>query len=66
MKEMALRVFGDDYNLDVAFVCTSKMLTVVLDEVRSQFADLGKITFKMGFFSEYRFRKLIVMVEPMV
>ena len=65
---MALRVFGDEYNLDVSFVCCSKMLTIVLDDIRKEFsAKYGENTsFKIGFFSEFKFRKLVVMVEPMV
>jgi hypothetical protein len=31
---MALRVFGDEYNLDVSFICISKMLTLVLQHLR--------------------------------
>lgn len=67
MKEMAYRSFGDEYNMDVTFVCTSKMLTIVLDNIREQLQDkYGKnVRYKVGLFSEFKFRKLVVMVEVM-
>ena len=47
-------------------MCTSKMLTTVLDEVREQFSEFGNVPLKIGFYSEFKFRKLVIMVEPMI
>lgn len=62
---MALRVFGDEYNLDVAFVCTCKMLTIILNHLRKTLSQYGEDTLKIGFYSDYKTCKLIVMVEVM-
>ena len=62
---MAMRVFGDEYNLDVSFLSISKMLTLVLDDIRDQLSEFKQDEIKIGFYADDRMRKLIVMVEPM-
>lgn len=64
---MALRSFGDEFNMDVTFNCISKMLTVVLDCIRGEFeTKYGKdVSYKITFYSEFKFKKLVVMVEIM-
>lgn len=66
LKEMALRVFGDDYNLDVSFLSISKMLTLVLDDIREQFSEYKKDELKIGFYADSKMKKLIATVEPLV
>lgn len=60
-----MRVFGDEYNLDVSFLSISKMLTLVLDDIRDQLSEFKQDEIKIGFYADDRMRKLIVMVEPM-
>lgn len=65
LKEMALRVFGDEYNLDISFLCVSKMLTIVLDHVRSSLSQYKDDNLKIGFYADSKLKKLVVMVEPL-
>ena len=62
---MAMRVFKNKYNLDVSFLSISKMLTLVLDDIRDQLSEFKQDEIKIGFYADDRMRKLIVMVEPM-
>lgn len=62
---MALRVMGDEYNLDVTFICISKMMSVVLDHIRTSLPQHKDDSLKIGFYAEYKTRKLCVMVEGM-
>lgn len=62
---MARRVFGDQYNLDLAFICISKMLTIVLNHVRKSLPEHKNDSLKIGFYSEFAYKKLVVMVEGM-
>ena len=53
--------------MNVTFNCISKMLAVVLDCIRGEFEEkYGKdIPYKITFYSEFKFKKLVVMVEIM-
>lgn len=62
---MASRVFGDEYNLDVSFICISKMLTIVLNHIRQSLPEHKDDSLKIGFYSEFTYKKLVVMVEGM-
>ena len=39
------------------------MLTVILEEVKSQLAEFKGYTFKLGFYSEFSSKRLVVMIE---
>lgn len=59
---MARRVFGNEYNLDLAFICISKMLTIVLNYIRDSLPQHKKDSLKVGLYAEFGFKKLVVMV----
>lgn len=65
LKEMALRIFGNEYNLDASFVVISKMQTIVLDEIRSQLAEFRGHELKVGFYADYPTKRLMVTAEVM-
>jgi hypothetical protein len=48
---MAYRVFGDEYNLDVAFVYLLKMLSIVLNHIRESLPEHKNNSLKIGFYS---------------
>lgn len=62
---MALRVMGDEFNLDITFICISKMMTIVLDNIRNSLPQHKDHSLKIGFYAEYKTKKLCVMVEGM-
>ena len=62
---MAMRVFGDEYNLDVSFLSISRMLTLVLDDIRNQLSEYKQDELKIGFYADDKMRRLVVMVEPL-
>ena len=65
LKQMAMRVFGDEYNLDVSFLSISRMLTLVLDDIRNQLSEYKQDELKIGFYADDKMRRLVVMVEPL-
>ena len=63
LKEMALRLFGNEYNLDISFIVISKMLTIVLDELRAKLPEYPEEQLKIGFYANSQTKKLMVMAE---
>lgn len=51
---MALRVIGNEYNLDVSFIATCKMLTVVLKHIRQSLSQHSEDSLKIGFYAKYK------------
>lgn len=62
---MTQRTIGDMYNLDISFVCISKMLTATLDHIRASLPQYKDDSLKIGFYACQRTRKLVVFIEPM-
>lgn len=60
-----MRLFGDQYNLDVSFVIIGKMLTSILDYILDDTKQYKYDDLKIGFHANSLTKSLIVIVEVM-
>ena len=64
-REMIMRLFGDDYNLEVSFAVTSKMLTSIMDYLLEDTKHYDYEQLKVGFYANSVTKSLNVIVEVM-
>ena len=64
-KEMVMRLFGDEYNLDVTFGIVSKMMTSIYDYILEDTKEYDYEQLKIGFYANNTTKSLNVIVEVM-
>ena len=64
-KEIMLRLFGDQYNLDVSFGIVSRMMTQIFDYILEDTKEYDYEELKIGFYANSTTKSLNVVVEVM-
>lgn len=62
---MVLRLFGDEYNMDVSFSIISKMMTEIFDYILEDTKQYEYNQLKIGFYANSVTKSLNVIVEVM-
>ena len=64
LKEIAFRLFGNEYNLDLTYKCLNEMFYHILETISGQFPDFDQL--KIGFYANNIRNSLTVFVEEMI
>jgi len=62
---MVMRLFGDEYNLDVTFGIVSKMMTSIYDYILEDTKEYDYEQLKVGFYANNTTKSISVIVEVM-
>lgn len=62
-KEIERRIFGNELYADASFVCCSKLLIVLLNNVLDALKDEKYEMLKIGFYADSTYKKMIIFTE---
>ena len=62
-KEIERRIFGTELYAEVSFICCSKLLIILLDNILEQLKDEKYEMLKIGFYACSNYKKMIIFTE---